>query len=412
PPPCPLVVFEKLSPPFSLKKKSKTKKPRAKDISTRTMSSKDLDSTTLDVPSTPMSLFDSPRTNQVFLYTKPGKRKSRKIGYAEVGDPNGIPVFCLPGQNGPRQVAVLFDLFARKAGIRLIWPERPGYGLSSNQRIHKNTILEWADIVSQLADSLGIAKFGLFGQSLGAAFAMGVATKIPSRILSPICLISPWVSTTVSNTFGWTRYIPTCFTRAVLRSAFNVAILHERVRQVRKCRPITLPPLVEDEGSEENIGTDSPPAEGDNQQQGGAKPHKKRRTRKFRTIFDPPGQLELCQEMERRVLKENHVSGMVNDSIIALEKRYPFGFSYEDVTLPVRVLWGDRDDLIPHRAVVWMQENILDCDLKVYEGSGHALLMRAGVIEDAFKHFIKAQKAPHRDSGLGLYATFDSHDSA
>lgn len=240
---------------------------------------------------------------------------------------------------------------------------------------------------------------------------MGVATKIPSRILPPIYLISPWVSTKVSNTFGWTRYIPTCFTRAALRSAFNVAILHERVRQVQKCRPITLPPLVEDEGSEGNNGTDSPPTEGDNQQ-GDSKPRKKRRTRKFRTIFDPPGQLELCQEMERRVLKENHISGMVNDSIIALEKRHPFGFLYTDVTLPVKVLWGDHDDLIPHSAVVWMQENILDCDLKVYEGSGHALLMRAGVIEDAFKHFIKAQKLPHRDSGLGLYATFNSQASA
>ncbi|RUP45316.1 Alpha/Beta hydrolase protein [Jimgerdemannia flammicorona] len=354
---------------------------------------------------TPLSAFDSPHANQVFLYNPAGKKKSRKVGYAEVGDPNGVPVVCLAGWFGPRQVAVLFDLFARKAGVRLIWPERPGYGLSPNQRMRKNSVLEWAEIISQLADSLKIAKFGLLGHSLGAVYAMGMASKIPSRILTPVYLVSPWISTKVSQIFRWTRFFPACLTSVVLRGAFKAAVLQEKVKQMQKRGPMVLPPLENEEDEEkpnENNNLDAKPS---NDEDGVSKSQKKRRTRRFRTILDPPGQLELCYEMEKRVLKDGHVSGVVNDAMVALEKCHPFGFSYKDVTLPVKVLWGDRDDLIPHAAVVWMQEEMLDCDLRVYEGSGHALLMRAGVVEDAFRGLVKAQKTPHRDSGLGMYMT-------
>jgi len=51
----------------------------------------------------------------------------RKLGYAEGGDPNGVPVFYFHGFPGSRLEATLLP----PSGIRLIGVDRPGYGLST-----------------------------------------------------------------------------------------------------------------------------------------------------------------------------------------------------------------------------------------------------------------------------------------
>jgi pimeloyl-ACP methyl ester carboxylesterase len=97
----------------------------------------------------------------------------RKLGYAEFGDPDGAPVIALHGTPGSRLMFALADQAARERGLRLIAPERPGYGLSDAKdfpTLHDAA----ADIIS-LADSLNLKDFALIGVSGGGPFAIAAA---------------------------------------------------------------------------------------------------------------------------------------------------------------------------------------------------------------------------------------------
>jgi pimeloyl-ACP methyl ester carboxylesterase len=65
-------------------------------------------------------------------------------------------------------------------GLRLIAPDRPGYGGSDPKP--ERTVLDWADDVAQLADALGIRQFAVVGVSGGGPGALACARKMPERL--------------------------------------------------------------------------------------------------------------------------------------------------------------------------------------------------------------------------------------
>lgn len=76
----------------------------------------------------------------------------RTLSYAEYGEPAGKPVFVFHGTPGSRFLAKAFDQAASARGVRIVAPERPGYGLSSP---HRGKLIDYPDDVLQLADALG-----------------------------------------------------------------------------------------------------------------------------------------------------------------------------------------------------------------------------------------------------------------
>lgn len=107
-------------------------------------------------------------------------KDGRRLGYAEYGDPNGEPVFFFHGTAGSRLAGRVFHTAAVKLGGRLIAPERPGYGFSTPQP--DRTLLGWVDDVIELADTLGIERFAVFGVSGGGPHAAACAYKLPERL--------------------------------------------------------------------------------------------------------------------------------------------------------------------------------------------------------------------------------------
>lgn len=104
----------------------------------------------------------------------------RNLGYAEYGDIQGAPLFFFHGWPSSRLQAKVLDKEAKKLRIRIISPDRPGYGLSDFAP--KRTLLSWADDVVELADSLQIKKFAVVGVSGGGPYAAACAYKIPARL--------------------------------------------------------------------------------------------------------------------------------------------------------------------------------------------------------------------------------------
>jgi pimeloyl-ACP methyl ester carboxylesterase len=105
----------------------------------------------------------------------------RRIGYAEYGDPDGLPVIALHGTPGSRFMFALTDQAARERGLRILAPERPGYGLSEFCRAE--TLAQTAGDIHAFADAVGFEQFALIGVSGGGPHAVAAAAAMPERIL-------------------------------------------------------------------------------------------------------------------------------------------------------------------------------------------------------------------------------------
>jgi pimeloyl-ACP methyl ester carboxylesterase len=67
-----------------------------------------------------------------------------------------------------------------KYDIRLITPDRPGFGESDFQP--GRTVRDWPADVVQLADALGLERFGIVGVSSGSPYVLACCAMIPERI--------------------------------------------------------------------------------------------------------------------------------------------------------------------------------------------------------------------------------------
>lgn len=111
----------------------------------------------------------------------------RVLAYAEYGDHAGTPLFFFHGGNDSRLEAAILHETAVRMGIRVIAPDRPGYGRSDFQP--NRTFLDWPDDVAQLADVLSIPQFAVVGHSGGGPHAAAVAYVLPERITG-VALVS------------------------------------------------------------------------------------------------------------------------------------------------------------------------------------------------------------------------------
>ena len=107
-------------------------------------------------------------------------RDGRRLGYAEWGDPRGRPLLYFHGWPGSRLEGRLADDAATARGVRLIALDRPGMGLSDNQR--RRTLVDWPDDVVQLAAALGLDRFAVLGISGGGPYAAVCAWKLSDQL--------------------------------------------------------------------------------------------------------------------------------------------------------------------------------------------------------------------------------------
>ncbi|HZI16785.1 MAG TPA: alpha/beta hydrolase [Myxococcus sp.] len=107
-------------------------------------------------------------------------RDGRKLAYVEAGDLTGLPVLFIHGNPGSRYMRHPDDRLTHGLGVRLITPDRPGYGLSDYQP--DRTLLDFPDDIEQLANALGLGRFALFGVSAGGPYVAACAWKLGERI--------------------------------------------------------------------------------------------------------------------------------------------------------------------------------------------------------------------------------------
>ncbi len=111
----------------------------------------------------------------------------RSLCFADIGDKLGIPVLLCHGSYGCRLERYPDDSIASNLGIRLIIPDRPGYGFSTALNDQKG--LEWCDDFEFLLNKLKIKKIHIMSTGSGSYYALACAQEKTERI-SGITLIN------------------------------------------------------------------------------------------------------------------------------------------------------------------------------------------------------------------------------
>lgn len=107
----------------------------------------------------------------------------RRIGYAEYGAPEGVPVLWFHGTPGARhQIAPDVNAIAGERGVRVITVERPGVG-ESTAHLH-DRVLDWAGDIEQVTAHLGVDRFAVAGLSGGGPYVLAVAHAFPDRVVA------------------------------------------------------------------------------------------------------------------------------------------------------------------------------------------------------------------------------------
>lgn len=104
----------------------------------------------------------------------------RILGYAEFGDPSGRPVLFFHGFPASRLEGIALDAPSRAVNVRLISPDRPGFGLSDPKP--RRLLSDWPDDVIQLASHLRIYDFAVLGTSGGSPYVVACADRIGERL--------------------------------------------------------------------------------------------------------------------------------------------------------------------------------------------------------------------------------------
>src|SRR4051812_48386108 len=103
----------------------------------------------------------------------------RRLSYATFGDPDGRVVVVLDGP-GSRGLARAAAPIAAELGLRLVAPDRPGWGETT--LVEGQGYTDWPADHAALLDAVGAERAGIVSQSGGTPFALATAAALPDRV--------------------------------------------------------------------------------------------------------------------------------------------------------------------------------------------------------------------------------------
>jgi len=258
------------------------------------------------------------------------------VAYSEYGDPRGAPVFFCHGWPSSRTMAELTDEAASNLGLRIISPDRPG--IRDSKFDPNRTLLDWPPLLRELAAHLQIDKFKILAISGGAPYAYAAAWMLADRV-EAIAVVSgaPPIVELQDRSGLLTLYNRLLALRrsrpGLLRFLFQVARPFAALKVPIRIRPLLLKIL---QPCDANVLRD---------------------TKSF----------EACFESARQAWRSSAVGVMVDADIYA----QPWGFSLEDVHVPVRLWHGKQDRTFSFRLAEEIATRLPNCEFYLVEGAGH-----------------------------------------
>lgn len=257
----------------------------------------------------------------------------RQLGFAQWGDPWGVPVLFFHGTPGSRRLATSTDATAHELGVRLICLERPGFGLSEHWP--ERSLLDWPDDVAEFADILGLGRFAVVGMAAGGPYALACGHRLPDRVtgIGIIAGLAP--------------------PESYVRDELITMITHDPDRAWRVIRSQLATMAGDVEAAVAGL-TNRPGPDGE--------------------VYARP---EVRDQLVATGLEAFRI-GIEGAATDVWLLNNPWGFPLDEI--PTRVRWwhGDEDELAPLAAVEQVVANLQRGALTVYRGEGHAISVDHG----------------------------------
>lgn len=265
----------------------------------------------------------------------------RNLGYIEYGEPTGIPILLLHGTPGSRIFGFEKEPLVEAAHLRLITPERPGYGVST---LHSGrTLMSFARDLAQLADALALTRFHVAGISGGGPYALACGAVLGDRVGS-VSLIASATPVDMEGFYQGMSFGNRLIFRLSKTAPFIVKLLYRlATREVLK-RPEKVIAGIE---------------------------------------------AQLC-EWDKRVLNHLRNNGQVEVFIAHLQEAYrqgiegaysdtmllsqPWGIDYQRISAPVFMWHGQADTLMPIAPAQAFSRMLPQCESEFIADAGHFLL--------------------------------------
>ncbi len=261
----------------------------------------------------------------------------RKLGFAEFGPINGRPLLWFHGTPGARrQIAPEARRLANDQGVRIISVERPGIGLSTPHLY--NTLSEFAADIEQLCDALSVKYFGVAGLSGGGPYALACAHRMPERVAAAAILggVAPSVGSDAAE--GWSS--------TAMRMASPVfRRTHKPLGRMMRSLIRVLEPFADQ--AIDLFASTMPPGD--------------------QRIFADP-ELRLMFQEDLILGSRSNMRAFLLDVVLFGRT---WGFPLSDIQVPVHLLYGDADVIVPVEHGHHMAERIPSSTLNIRSGEGH-----------------------------------------
>lgn len=262
-------------------------------------------------------------------------RDGRRFAYVEAGDPEGTPVFFIHGNPGSRLARHPDDRLTYGLGVRLITPDRPGYGLSDDQP--GRTLLDFPEDVAQLANALGLGRFAVFGVSAGGPYVAACAFRLGERITRAAIVSGAAPFNRPRAMEGVNRDYRAAYRLAAWPEWLLQQIMTAHDRSVRRNPARAFASLLAQSSPEDR-----------------------------RILADPA---IAAQVQGYRFEATRHgVRGMRREARILVS---PWGFRLEDIRVPVDLWYWDGDTIVPPQMGRYLASRIPNAEGHFLPGGGH-----------------------------------------
>jgi pimeloyl-ACP methyl ester carboxylesterase len=266
----------------------------------------------------------------------------RTLAWYDLGDRQGAPLLYTTGTPSSGLGGAIYDDAARRAGVRLISVDKPGYGHSTFDP--QRSLLRYAEDVRVLADHLGLRRFAVAGESGGGPHVLAKAYALPDRVTVAIVLAGmgpgseAWVREGMKpmnkRLFWMAQHTPWLLRLALTGMARSFST--EERRNAFAAKQLKVQP------------------EADN-----------------RLLETHPELLELVGYGAAGAFREGSRGAAQELAVFAR----PWGFGIEDIRCHVELWHGTEDVNVPVAVAREVVRRLPDCTAHIVDGAGHALAL-------------------------------------
>jgi pimeloyl-ACP methyl ester carboxylesterase len=258
------------------------------------------------------------------------------LAYDEYGDANGVPVIFCHGWPSSRSMAQLSDEPARRVGVRIISPDRPG--INGSSFVNERTLLDWPAVLRGFAAHFSLEKFYMLAVSGGAPYAYVSAWAMPERVKAVAVASGVPPIAELRSRAGLFRLHRAMLAvnehnPKLLRALFHVARPFASLQMSLRCRPFLR--LILQRMDAEAL----------------------RDRRAFESCFE-----------SSRAAWQASLEGVIADAEIFAQ---PWGFPLEEIQTPIHLWHGVKDRTFSFRLAKDLAQRFQNCRLEIVENAGH-----------------------------------------